>query len=162
MGPLEHPHWGSICDPTKIFLTSKFSCLLFSNPTHKTEMGTANRWELLIANHLDQSLWLANQKRGKPVISYLLYSSRQVHVFAALFNSLNKLSKYAGEKPFSWAKPTYDDFSSSNFLICRVRYWALVGMDALIVVLAQMKSIGTELLNYADTLTGTLQCRYAQ
>jgi hypothetical protein len=37
-----------------------------------------------------------------------------------------------------------------------------VGMDALIVVLAQMKSIGTELLNYADTLTGTLQCRYAQ
>jgi hypothetical protein len=33
------------------------------------------------------------------------------------------------------------------------------GGDALIVVLAQMKSSGTELLNYADTLTGTLQCR---
>jgi hypothetical protein len=28
----------------------------FSNPTHKTERGSANRWELLIANHLDESL----------------------------------------------------------------------------------------------------------
>jgi len=26
------------------------------NPTHKTENGTAIRWELLIANHLDESL----------------------------------------------------------------------------------------------------------
>jgi len=78
-------------------------------------MGTANRWELLIANHLDQSLWLANQKHGALVISCLLYSSLQVHIFAALFTSLNKLSKYAGEKPFSWAKPTYDEISSSNF-----------------------------------------------
>jgi hypothetical protein len=34
------------------------------------------------------------------------------------------------------------------------------GGDALIVVvLAQMKSSGTELLNYGDTLTGTLECR---
>ncbi len=78
-------------------------------------MGTANRWGLPITNHLDQSLWLANQKHGALVISCLLYSSLQVHIFAALFTSLNKLSKYAGEKPFSWAKPTYDEISSSNF-----------------------------------------------
>jgi hypothetical protein len=38
----------------------------------------------------------------------------QVHRFAALFTSLSKLSKYAGEKPFSWAKPAYVEFSSSN------------------------------------------------
>ncbi len=35
----------------------QFSYLLFCNPTHKTETGTANRWGLLISNHLDQSLW---------------------------------------------------------------------------------------------------------
>lgn len=29
---LEHPHRGSIFDPTQIFVTSTFSCLLFSNP----------------------------------------------------------------------------------------------------------------------------------
>jgi len=30
--------------PCKIFLTSKFSYLLFCNPTYKTEIGTAYRW----------------------------------------------------------------------------------------------------------------------
>jgi len=34
---LEHPHWCSVCDPAKIFLTSKFSYLLFCNPTRKTK-----------------------------------------------------------------------------------------------------------------------------
>jgi hypothetical protein len=38
----------SVCDPAKVFLTSKY--LLLSNST------TAYRWELLIANHLDESL----------------------------------------------------------------------------------------------------------
>ncbi len=71
---LEHPLWCSVCDPAKIFLTFKFSYLLFCNPTHKTETGTANRWELLIANHLD-NIWLANRKQGPAVRSYLLHSS---------------------------------------------------------------------------------------
>jgi len=31
--------------PAKIFFTSKFSYVLFCNPTNKTETGTANRWE---------------------------------------------------------------------------------------------------------------------
>jgi hypothetical protein len=52
------PQRSSVCDPAKIFLTSKFSYLLFCNPTHKTKTGTANRWETTtgIANHLNQSL----------------------------------------------------------------------------------------------------------
>jgi hypothetical protein len=32
-----------ICDHPKIFLTSKISNLLFSNPTHKTKIGTLHR-----------------------------------------------------------------------------------------------------------------------
>jgi len=43
-------------DPAKIFVTSKFSYLLFCNPAHIIETRTANRWELLIANQLDESL----------------------------------------------------------------------------------------------------------
>jgi hypothetical protein len=31
-------------DPAKIFFTSKFTCLLFCNPTHKAETGTRNMW----------------------------------------------------------------------------------------------------------------------
>jgi len=31
-------------DPANIFFTSKFSYLLFYNPTHKTQIGTANTW----------------------------------------------------------------------------------------------------------------------
>ncbi len=34
----------SWCDPAQMFFTSKFSYLLFCNPTQKTEPGTANRW----------------------------------------------------------------------------------------------------------------------
>jgi hypothetical protein len=32
------------------------SCVFFGNPTNKTVTRAANTWELLIANHLDQSL----------------------------------------------------------------------------------------------------------
>jgi hypothetical protein len=57
---LEHPHQCLVCDPAKIFLTSKFIYLPFCNPAPKTEI--ANRWELLRVNYLDQSLCLANYK----------------------------------------------------------------------------------------------------
>jgi hypothetical protein len=65
------------CDLAKIFLTSKFSYLDFCNPTHKTETRTANMWELLIANHLDKSLCLANRKQGVVVRSHLSASANR-------------------------------------------------------------------------------------
>jgi hypothetical protein len=37
----------SICDSAKIFFTSKFGYLLICSLTHKTETGTANRWETI-------------------------------------------------------------------------------------------------------------------
>jgi len=33
----------SVCDPAKIYFTSKFSYVLFCDPTHKTEIRTARR-----------------------------------------------------------------------------------------------------------------------
>ncbi len=41
----------------------------------KLKLGLQIGGRLLIANHLDQSLWLANQKQGAAVRSYLLHSS---------------------------------------------------------------------------------------
>jgi hypothetical protein len=48
----------SVCDPAKMFFTSKFSCVLFCNPTPpiKLKLGQQICGRLLIANHLDQSL----------------------------------------------------------------------------------------------------------
>jgi hypothetical protein len=69
----------SICDPAKTFLASKFNYLLFCNPwPENRKLGAANKqvWERqLIANHLDQSLWLTNQKQGAALRSYFLHSS---------------------------------------------------------------------------------------
>ncbi len=58
-------------------------------------------WELLKANHVDESLCLANQKQGAVAdhISYTLVE--QVHSFAAPHTSLSKLTTYVGAKPFS-------------------------------------------------------------
>ncbi len=57
IGKQEHLQRCSVCNPAKLFFTSKFSYILFCNPIHEIETGTANRWGLLIvANHLDQSL----------------------------------------------------------------------------------------------------------
>jgi hypothetical protein len=43
---LEHLHRCSVCDPAKIFLTSKFSYLLFFNPAHKVKLGQQIRERL--------------------------------------------------------------------------------------------------------------------
>jgi len=59
----------------QMFLTSMFSYLLFSNPTHKTKIGLQIGGKLLISKHLHQPLQLANQKQEAAVRSYLLHSS---------------------------------------------------------------------------------------
>ncbi len=35
----------AVCDPVKVFFTSKFCYLLISNHTHKTKTEIANRWK---------------------------------------------------------------------------------------------------------------------
>jgi len=53
----------SECDPENIFLTSKFE-LLLSKPTHKTETGTAYKWETTNSNPPGPIIYLANHKQG--------------------------------------------------------------------------------------------------
>jgi hypothetical protein len=45
-----------VCDPAKIFFAFKFGYLLFCKPPIKLKQGESIGGELLIANHLDQSL----------------------------------------------------------------------------------------------------------
>ncbi len=101
-------------------LDNKIKCLSFAvfffwgNPTTKTVTGTAYTWELLIANHLDQSLWSTNQKYWAAVRSNVLHSFLEMNNCAAPFTGHGKLYKFGAEKPISWAKPAQFDFFTIN------------------------------------------------
>ncbi len=103
-------------DRTQIFLTFKFSYLLFHNPTHRTRTGTAKRSEvLLIANHLDESL--ANKKQGAAIRSYLLHSSlARAELCCALYQPHQTIKYIQENNHFPKLKEyLHVDFSSSNF-----------------------------------------------
>jgi len=51
-----------------------------------SETRTVNRWELLILNHLDQSLCFSNQNQGSAVKSYYYTLLWHVHNFVAPVN----------------------------------------------------------------------------
>jgi hypothetical protein len=86
----------------------------WGNPTNKTVTGTAYTWELLIADHLDQSFWSTNQKYVK---SNLLHSFLEVQNYVVSFTSLGKLHEFGAEKSISWAKPAHFDFFTINFTV---------------------------------------------
>jgi len=97
-----------------VTLDNKIKCLslagfYFGNPTNKTVTGTAYTWELLIANHLDQSLWSTNQKYWAAVRSTTVL--RFLPATASFTNLVQK-------KPISWDKPAHYDFFTINFTVC--------------------------------------------
>ncbi len=60
-----------------------------------------------------------------------------MHSFDVHFTSLSKLCKYAGPKPFCWAKPACFDFSSCNFNV-RDHVLSTAG-DALTTTIIELK-----------------------
>ncbi len=71
-----------------------------ATPPIKLKLGQQIGGGLLIANHLDQALWWANQKYWAAVRSYLLHSFLQVHSAAAPLTSYGNMPNYAEPKPF--------------------------------------------------------------
>jgi hypothetical protein len=116
---LEHLQRCSVHDPVKIYFTSKFKVMYScATPPIKVKVGQQiGGGGLLIANHLDESLrWAWSQT---------LSSSAQLdHIYYTLFWRYTALLRpyqasalralYTDPKPFSWAKPAYFGFSSSN------------------------------------------------
>ncbi len=110
--------------PAKIFLKSKFSYLLFSNPTYKTKTGAANRWDTTKSNPLgpilyDWPIWNGEQHSDHIYYTLLWHVLR----FAGAFTNLTRLRNNAGSKVVCWAKPACFYFSSS-ILTWSVTYWA--------------------------------------
>ncbi len=87
------------------------------NPVYQTELEQHIAWGLLIANHMDQSIWWANQKHSAAARSYLLHSFLHVHSVVEHFTSYCTAFSRTEPKPFCWAKPAYFDFCSPNFTV---------------------------------------------
>jgi hypothetical protein len=100
----EHFQQCSIRDPEKIFLTFKFSNLLFPTLAIKLKLGLQIGGKIRIATHLDHSNYLANQQR--------------VLGFAVPFTSLSKLCKMLGQNHF--VEPNWPVLAFLHrILICR-------------------------------------------
>jgi len=78
---LEHLQWCSVSDPCEnIFHIQVLVMYSFATPPIKLKLGEQIGKGLLIANHLDESLWSNNQKYSAVAIrSYLLHSFLEVH-----------------------------------------------------------------------------------
>ncbi len=115
MVPLEGLQVCSVCDLAKIFFTSTFSYFVFYNPIIKLKLGQQIGGKLLIANHLEQSVWWANQKHWVAVKSYFLYSVLHVHNVSAHFTSHCKFCNYA--EPNQYVFTVLD-----QILVCKLVY----------------------------------------
>jgi len=108
------------CDDAKIFLTSEFSFLLFSNPTYKTKTGTAYRWETTNSKPPGPIRVLGQSETGS---SSLLHNREESSLaglgFAVPFTRLSKLAKMLGQNHF--AQPNWHVFIFLHpILICRL------------------------------------------
>jgi hypothetical protein len=105
----------------KNFSHPSFSYILFCNPTHWTELGSANKLGgLLIANHLDELLWWADQRNTTEQVVWLDHICLLSGFFCRYVH--HKLSCNDAERAqcplLSRAKLAHFDFSSSNLLLC--------------------------------------------
>jgi hypothetical protein len=114
-GTLEHLQRCSLCDPAKIFFTSKFSYLLFC--THKTETGRANRWGTSNSKPSGPIIMMGQSESLGSTHFILLHSFLPVESIGAPLTSHCALRHYAQPKPISWSNLAYFDFSSSDFTV---------------------------------------------
>jgi hypothetical protein len=118
------------------------SSVFYFLPTRPIKLRLPMSGSLLIANHLDQSLWLANQKHWAAVRSYLLHSSLAGVMLCWSSCQPQHTSSLAGVMlcwsscqpqhtvQNCWAKINLLSQTVLIFLhpilICRVTYWAPV------------------------------------
>ncbi len=113
----EHLQRCSVCHSAKIFFTSQFSYVLFCNPTHKTETGATNRWGTTYSKPPGRIIMISQTETlSSSYFIFITLVSAVAHA-AAPFTSHSNLCIFVEPKLFSWAKPSYVGFSSSNFTV---------------------------------------------
>ncbi len=94
---LAHLQGCAVHDLAIIFLTSKFSYIGITFLTSLIKLEPR-----LQVNHLDQLLWLANQKQRSPVKSYLLHSSVAGVMLCGVFHQPSAIfTKMLGQDNFA-------------------------------------------------------------
>jgi hypothetical protein len=76
----------------KIFFTSKFRCVLFCNPTHKTEIGRANRWGTTNNTPLGQMIMMGQSETLSSsliIFTTLFYAGLRAKAMHAIMQSQN-------------------------------------------------------------------------
>jgi hypothetical protein len=116
----------SMCDLAKIIFTSKFSYLLFCNPSHKSETGIANRWGTSNSEPPGPIIMMGRSETLTSIEIILLHTCVLLAQLLGLVSHY-KMCHYAEPRLFSSPKPAYFDFSSSNGT-GRVTYWAPLEM----------------------------------
>jgi hypothetical protein len=96
---------------------SKFSLFFLATPPKNMKLKLHIHGGLLIANHLDQSLWSTNHKHWAAVRGNLLHSFWEVHNYVASFTSLGNLHEFGAHKQISWAKLAQFDFFAINLTV---------------------------------------------
>jgi hypothetical protein len=105
--------------PCKNISHSSLVMCPFATPAIKLKLRQQIGGGLLLANHLNQSLWWINQKNSLST-NYIIFITFFLHVHNNVvpFTSHGNMHNYANQpKPFSWTKPTYVGFVSSNFIV---------------------------------------------
>jgi len=93
----------------------------FANPPIELKLVRQMGVGLVIANHLEQSLWCTNEKHWAAVRSYLLHSFLEVDNAAAPFTSNCRL--------YNFAEPNQHVLTFLHpILLCRITCWALLEM----------------------------------
>jgi len=111
------------------------SLVIYFFATPPGKLGLQIGGGLLITNHLDQLLWLANGTSNH-IISHCFL---QVHTLGAPFHQPPQTVKSCWAKTMPWAKPAYFDFSLSNFNVqCHILSTAGDGLTTDLFILLKI------------------------
>jgi len=126
MPALEHLQRCAVCDPGEIFFTSKFSYVLFCNPTNKTETGTANRWEQTTwTNHHDEPI--RNTEKQLDHIYYTLLC-KCTPLLLCLLRPRQLVKIMLSQNHFLPESNWHMFDFVHRILLCRITYWAPLEM----------------------------------
>jgi hypothetical protein len=100
--------------PHKNIFHIQVSYLLCSNPAHKTETGTANRWGTTNSKPHGPFIMMGQSKTlSRTQMMFIIL----VHTVTEPCTSHRNLYNYSKPKQFFWAKTACFNFSSSNFTV---------------------------------------------
>jgi hypothetical protein len=99
--PIDHLRRCSVCDPAKLFFTSKFSCLVFCNTTNKIEIGTSNRWGTTKTKPPPPIIMMVQSETlGSSHIKFITLFSAGAHRFSAIYRPPQTVQLYSVKTMF--------------------------------------------------------------